>query len=127
MAENDPGGAGGGDVIRRRDEILQVMYWMRGEGLGETIGAAELSGLVVGVDEEVLRRDLAGLADAGLTEAVGGKHRLTARGVAEGGRRFAEEFQDLTGQAHGACSDPECDCRRLGPAACTHAGAVDTS
>ena len=49
------------------------------------------------------------------------RYTLTATGVREGGRRFADEFADLTRAGHGECSDPDCECQRSGnPADCTH-------
>jgi hypothetical protein len=110
------------DMIRRRDEILQVMYWMQGEGLGEVVGVVDLRLFLNDVDEDTLAADLAGMAAAGLLESVSeSRYRLSTRGRAEGGRRFADEFAEMLGQGHGACSDPNCDCHTLGPEACEHA------
>lgn len=110
------------DAIRRRDEILQVMFWMRGEGLGEAPGADDLQRFLLGESAAALEEDLAALAATGLLEpAGGGRFRLTRRGLEEGGRRFREEFEELMHQGHGACSDPDCDCHALGPEACAHA------
>ena len=39
-----------------------------------------------------------------------GTVRLTEDGRREGARRFADAFSGMTGQAHGECSDPDCDC-----------------
>jgi hypothetical protein len=109
------------EMIRRRDEILQVMYWMRGEGLGGEVGVTDLRLFLNDVDEATLTADLAGLTAAGLLAPAGaGRYRLSARGQEEGGRRFADEFAELLGQGHGACSDPNCDCHTFGPEACGH-------
>ncbi len=108
-------------MLRRRDEILQVMFWMRGEGLGEAVGVGDLRLFLNDTDEATLAADLAGMAAAGLLEpADAGRYRLSARGREEGGRRFHDEFSDFMHQGHGACSDPECDCQTLGPDACEH-------
>jgi hypothetical protein len=97
------------------------MFWMRGEGLGEVVGVADLRLFLNDVDDPTLAADLAGMAAAGLLEPAGeGRYRLTSRGREEGGRRFADEFAELLGQGHGACNDPTCDCHTLGPAACEH-------
>lgn len=111
-----------GDAIRRRDEILQVMVWMRGEGLGDAQGVDDLRRFLTDVSEATLAEDLSNLALSGLVEETEGeRYRLTVAGRAEGGRRFQEEFEELMRQGHGACSDPNCDCHQLGPEACVHA------
>lgn len=113
---------GQGDAIRRRDEILQVMFWMRGEGLGEAVGVADLRLFLNGDSDKLLAEDLASLAAAGLLEPAGdGRYTLTTMGREEGGRRFQDEFAELMKPGHGACSDPNCDCHTLGREACEHA------
>lgn len=109
-----------GDAVRRRDELLQVMYWMRGEGLGEAVGPADVARLLAENALELIAADLRGMAEAGLAApAGGGRYRLTEAGMREGARRFGEAFADFVQQGHGACSDPACDCHTLGPEACT--------
>jgi hypothetical protein len=112
------------EAIRRRDEILQVMFWMHGEGLADVVGPAEL-GVFLNEDTlTALAADLAALAASGLLEIPeDGRYRLSRRGRKEAGRRFQEEFEELMHQGHGACSDPNCDCHTLGPEACAHAHA----
>jgi hypothetical protein len=112
------------DAIRRRDEILQVMFWMRGEGLAESAGPAELAVFLNQDTRSALAADLDALASGGLLEATGdARYRLSPAGRGEAGRRFQEEFEELMHQGHGACSDPNCDCHALGPEACVHAHA----
>lgn len=110
-------GGRGGEALRRRDEILQVLYWMQGEGLGDGAGPDDLRRLLArpgdgdGGRDGDLERDLAALEGAGLVRrAADGTVRLTEAGRREGGRRFADAFSGLTAQAHGECSDPLCDC-----------------
>jgi hypothetical protein len=111
-----------GDAVLRRDELLQVMYWMRGEGLGHEVGPADVARLLPDTPLDQLAADLRGLCDAGLALPAGQERvRLSEAGVREGARRFAEEFADYTRPGHGACSDPECDCHTAGPEACAHA------
>lgn len=105
-------GDGGLEEVRRADEVLQVMFWMRGEGLGEEVSPGDLD-VFLGreVDGEDVRAVLEGLAERGLVASVdAGQFRLTEQGLLAGGRRFADEFADLTGQAHGECDDPDCGC-----------------
>lgn len=106
------------DYLFWRDEILQIAYWFQGEGLGEKITAAELQRLLLD-DAPALESYLAQMAHDGLLESAGGGcYRLTEVGRKEGGRRFADAFEGLTGQAHGECS-ADCACHRTGnPADC---------
>lgn len=101
------------DAIRRRDEILQLMFWLQGEGLAEEVGVEAVHRFLPHAGETV-SADLAGLAEAGLLEAVGGGlYRLSETGRREGGRRFVDEFADMLGHGgHGACA-PGCDCESL--------------
>lgn len=108
------------DAIRWRDELLQVLYWYRGEGLGEEVTALDLVPFLV-ADPKLIMGQLEHLAEDGYVTMVEGspvRYALTELGIKEGGRRFADEFAGLTGQAHGECSNPNCSCQTLGPAAC---------
>ena len=89
-------------------EILRVMYWLRGEGLGDL------------VDVPMVRRYLdipAGECHVRLAELEAGEsvvrdgewYALSAEGLAEGEVEYATIFADLARPAHGACSD-ECWC-----------------
>lgn len=98
------------DPIARQDEVLEVLYWLEGEGIP---GAATLAGLarfLVRPPDEVAGA-LAQLVARGDIEPSGDlEYRLTEPGRREAGRRFAEAFADMTGQGHGECNDPTCDC-----------------
>ena len=108
------------------DEILQVMYWLRGERLAQVVSAGDLSRWV-GLSAHEVGPLLPRMAAAGLVQPVAGeagdtpRYELTAAGAREGGRRFADEFADLTRPGHGECADPNCQCQRTGdPADCSH-------
>ena len=93
-----------------QDEILQVIYWMRGEGFGEKASIAELQRFLDATDE-ILAANLTQLGKNALVELdETGKYSLTANGVKEGGRRFADEFDGMLKQGHYECNDPDCDC-----------------
>lgn len=93
-----------------QDEILQVMYWMRGEGFGEKVGIADLQRFLEAPDE-VMSANLRQLIKNGLVALdESGKYELTANGVKEGGRRFADEFEGMLNPGHYECNDPDCDC-----------------
>jgi hypothetical protein len=92
-----------------RDEILQLMFWIRGEGFGDAIDPALLERFL-GVQSEVGIRYLDHLVGEGLLEAAGhGRYRLTEQGHRHGARVFADEFADLTKPGHGECG-AECWC-----------------
>ncbi len=93
-----------------QDEILQVIYWMRGEGFGEKVSIPDLQRFLDASDE-ILTANLTQLGKNALVELdETGKYELTASGVHEGGRRFADEFDGLLKQGHYECDDPDCDC-----------------
>ncbi len=91
-----------------RSEILQVMYWLRGEGLGEVVDATLIERFL-GVDADVGVGYLERLVDDGYLEREQGGYRLSARGLDEGATEFAASFADLTRPAHGECS-ADCWC-----------------
>ncbi len=94
-----------------QDEILQVMYWMRGEGFGEQINIAQLQKFL-DTTEEILAANLTHLEKKNLVNFdFAGTYELTETGVKEGGRRFADEFEGMTKQGHYECDDPNCDCQ----------------
>ena len=96
------------DALRVRDEVLQAMYWMRGEGLADAPGSADLARFLA-VPAETLAPYLERFADEGYLERTGAGYRLTPTGEELGKRAFADEFAGLTGQAHGECDD-DCWC-----------------
>jgi hypothetical protein len=98
------------ESIYWRDEILQVMYWMAGEGFGQEFTLADLRKFL-SAGEEVLEENLEGMVSSGLLELVAGsKYALTAQGKKEGGRRFADEFEEMLKPGHFECDEPDCDC-----------------
>ncbi len=114
------------EQLAARDEILQVMYWLRGEGLAKDVAASDLTRWM-NVDATRIHSLLVDLAEAKLVEPVDApesdaiRFRLTEAGVKEGGRRFADEFSDLTRPGHFECADPHCECKLTGnPADCAH-------
>lgn len=117
---NDPGGDAAGEIARR-DEVLEMLYWIEGEGFG---GASTLDAIArfLTHDRTAVARtldDLVARGDTTLTLETG-EYRLTGAGRKEAARRFAEEFSPMLSQGHGECSDPNCDCHSSpgGPAEC---------
>jgi DNA-binding IclR family transcriptional regulator len=97
--------------MARRDEMLELLYWIEGEGFGGAAGFAEIVRFLA-LPEDAVRRTLADLIARGeiAHDDVAGDYRLTERGRREGARRFAEEFAPLLAQGHGECNDPDCGC-----------------
>ncbi len=91
-----------------RSEILQVMYWLRGEGLGDVVDAALLERFL-GVDAKVGTGYLDRLVDEGYLDRIGDGFMLSQQGLEEGATEFAMSFAELTRPAHGDCSD-DCWC-----------------
>lgn len=109
------------DRVKRRDELLQVLFWLEGEGFESELNAVGVGRFLAWPDDEI-RKGLAELVDDGFATTAGDDIRLTDAGRQEGGRRFVAEFATLLSRdTHhgGECHDPDCDCHELGPAACT--------
>ncbi len=103
--------------LEAQDEVLQVMFWLRGENLADDVSPADVARFT-GASPEAARAVLVRLVERALVPVRRGdveqRFALTADGIREGGRRFADEFADLTKPGHGECNDPDCDCRRTG-------------
>jgi len=94
-----------------QDDILQMMFWMRGEKLGDDVSPEQLNRFLK-IDESELAAAVARLVERGLLERTGDQVRLTVAGIEEGKVRFLDEFSTYLGKdTHLACSDPQCDCR----------------
>lgn len=103
-----PGGPQALDALRWRDEILQALYWMRGEGLASEVTPAMLADFLV-VEPATVSHYLAQLAADGYLSEGDGVYRLTRLGLAEGSRSFADAFGDYIRQGHMECG-PGCWC-----------------
>lgn len=106
MSDETPGGE-----IAAQDELLELLYWLEGEGFE---GSASLDGIVrfVAKPEAPVRATLDRLIALGNVrhDAASNEFRLTDVGRVEAARRFAAEFAPFLSQGHGECNDPNCDC-----------------
>ena len=100
-----------------RDEILQLLFWMRGEGMGESQAAAAIA-RCLDIEEGAVVSHLRQMVEAGYISEQNSRFALTQMGQTEGGRRFKDEFDSMLSQGHGECNDPNCDCHELGPEHC---------
>ena len=109
------------EALRWRDEILGVLYWLRGEGIMADAAVGDLSGFLV-ADPGVLGDQLGRLVSTGYLERVGedeeARYRLSELGGRAGGRVFADDFAELTGAAHGECGPGCLNCQQHGIGAC---------
>jgi len=91
-----------------RSEILQVMYWLRGEGFGDLVDAGLIERfLQVKADRATGYLDR--LVVEGYLTIDGEWYALSARGLEQGGLEFLESFSELMRPGHGECSD-DCWC-----------------
>lgn len=108
----------GASDIARQDEVLELLFWLEGEGFPGSATLPSIARFLAWPVAEA-QRILARLVERGdVTGAPEAEYRLTETGRVEAGRRFAEEFSPLLAQGHGECNDPECECRTKGPEEC---------
>lgn len=91
-----------------RSEILQVLYWLRGEGFGEQVDAPLLERFL-GLEARVGLQYLDRLVEEGYVERFGDRYALSETGLRAGGLEFAMSFEEMTRPAHGECS-ADCWC-----------------
>jgi hypothetical protein len=96
------------DALKIREEVLQAMYWMAGEGLSDAPSADELSRFLA-VPPTTLTVYLERFVRDRYLVCEGDGFRMTPKGEELGKRSFAEEFAGLTGPTHGEC-DEDCWC-----------------
>ena len=116
---NEDDGQGDASIqgIYWRDEILQLMFWLCGEGLAQDAAAEDLRRFLE-TDPDGLEARLEQLVQEGYLDRCPGdrrRYRLSAFGSEEGRRRFVEEFSPFLGrESHLVCGDPTCECHSTG-------------
>ncbi|MPZ66931.1 MAG: hypothetical protein GEU83_15940 [Pseudonocardiaceae bacterium] len=97
-----------------RKEILQLLFWMRGEGFGDHLDASLLE-RALGVEARHGVRHLDELVDEGLLSCAGDRlYRLTAAGHRYGMRVIADEFVQLGSPEPGEWALGGCGVRTAG-------------
>lgn len=87
-----------------RDEILQLMFWIKGEGFGDEADPGLLERFL-GVDGLVGLGYLDRLVDEGLLRTTPSlRYELTAAGHEHGAKAFVDGFGNLDQPAYGECS-----------------------
>lgn len=99
------------DRLVRRDQLLELLYWVEGEGFP---GAARVDALArfLALPDANVMETLEDLRTRGevVHDPATAEYKLTECGRREGAKRFADEFAPLLSQGHGECNDPNCEC-----------------
>jgi len=94
-----------------KDEILQVLYWMNGEGIGSNVNLATMLPFL-NTSKENLNHHLEKLVAEGFLNSEEKEntffYSLSEIGKHEGGKHFAEAFQGMQKAGHGECG-PDCE------------------
>lgn len=91
-----------------REEILQLMYWMQGEGMGSEVAPTAMLPFLQSHKANI-EFHLEKMTKDGYLECTpGGKYCLSPMGIKEGGKQFAEAFQGMQKAGHGECG-PDCE------------------
>lgn len=102
MNANAPEGAAVREIARR-DEVLELLFWMRGQGFGEALSARDLAGFLVYPEPEIAAT-LETLASLGAVERrPENQYALTEAGLPEARRRFVDDFREMLAEGHGEC------------------------
>ncbi|MDQ6610433.1 MAG: hypothetical protein M3Y85_11500 [Bacteroidota bacterium] len=101
------------DALFWREEILQVLYWMHGEGLADAVPFKRLLSLLNTSPENLLHH-LRKNIEAGYLEAEdstvneNSAIQLSATGKKEAGAIFRNAFEGMQKAGHGECG-PDCE------------------
>ena len=91
-----------------RSEILQVLYWLRGEGFGDLVDAPMMERFL-GVDAQTALTYMGRLAEEGYLTRDGDWFSLSEAGLDDGAAEFISSFSTMTRPTHGGCS-ADCWC-----------------
>ncbi len=101
------------DALFWREEILQVLYWMEGEGLEDAVPVSRLMVLLNTTSENLLLHLKKNIEDGYIkTEddkpGENSSVRLTPVGKKEAGGIFRNAFEGMQKGGHGECG-PDCE------------------
>jgi hypothetical protein len=97
-------------VLYWRSEILGVVYWLHGEGLGDLVDTELIRQYLEADPKENLSKYLDLLVEEGSLVRDGDWFALSVRSQAEGEAELATAFTDLVRPVVNECDD-ECWCR----------------
>ena len=101
------------DALFWREEILQVLYWMEGEGLSDAVPFSRLLSLLNTTNDNLLLH-LQKNIEAGYLKTDEGELgenssvQLTQAGKKEAGGIFRNAFEGMQKAGHGECG-PDCE------------------
>lgn len=101
------------DILFWREEILQVLYWMEGEGLAEAVPFNRLLSLLNTSNDNLLFHLKKNIEEGYLKSNVellneNSSVQLTPAGKKEAGGIFRNAFEGMQKGGHGECG-PDCE------------------
>ena len=90
-------------ALARRDEVLELLFWMKGQNFADALSTAELARFLTYPEEEIARA-LDSLERAGAVRREGSLYALTDGGLPEARRRFVDDFREMLAEGHGECN-----------------------
>lgn len=91
------------EELARRDDILELLFWMRGQGFADSLSVGEVARFLTHTEDDV-EASLEKLAGLGALERDGERFRLSAEGLPEARRRFVDDFREMLADGHGECN-----------------------
>ena len=101
--EGKPGRTPALEELARRDDILELLFWMRGQGFADSLSVEEVARFLTHGEDQVAP-SLEKLAALGALERDGERFRLSAEGLPEARRRFVDDFREMLADGHGECN-----------------------
>lgn len=89
--------------LARRDDILELLFWMRGQGFADSLSVGDVARFLTHEEDEV-RASLEKLVALGAIERDAERYRLSADGLPEARRRFVDDFREMLADGHGECN-----------------------
>ncbi len=89
--------------IARRDEVLELLFWMKGQGFAEALAARELAGFLVYPEPEIVATLEALVSRGAVERREESRYALTEDGLPEARRRFVDDFREMLAEGHGEC------------------------
>jgi hypothetical protein len=84
------------DELFWRDEVMEAMYWMLGEGIEDAVGPSDLRSFL-DAPPGVVEGTFEALEETGHLRPTDGGYVFTDRGDREAAKRFLDEFEDAQG------------------------------
>lgn len=96
-------------ALARREEVLEICFWFRGEGFGDTFEPKSLKTFLPYPEAEIFDLLQALTRQGQFDLQPSGSYTFTPGGLKLAARLFADGFTDFQQAAHGECADGCCD------------------